>query len=163
MQGLAQGWNCPGGTAASGVRLGSPTPIPILPGAGPRVRAPPGRGSRVWPPPCHASFPGRSCSLQDAWWSGGFPSEGAELKTRGPAWARRRAPARGRGFPSLTARRGGAGLPRSHPGASPRGRQGRSASSICLTAFLSPHSRANIAALKAVCRGNNHQTSVLEL
>lgn len=34
------------------------TPLPVLPGAGLRVRAPPERGSRAWPPPCRCLPPG---------------------------------------------------------------------------------------------------------
>lgn len=91
----------------AGARL--PTPLPVLPGAGPRVRAPPRRGSQTWPPPCRSLLPGRSRSLQDAWWFWRRQAEGRGQGPGGRARPRLRAPDRGRGFLVPDSRGGASG------------------------------------------------------
>lgn len=159
-----------------------PTPLPVLPGAGLRVRAPPERGSRAWPPPCRCLPPGSR--LQSAGRVVILVTAPRGLGVRvGRPWLSEKAHARpGRGFlasDNLGGASVGAGpscFPQALPGgAGGRGpkegpeegvgeRRSRSSTVVCRRCCLSRrHIQGNIAVLKVTCRGVSHQTNVLRL
>lgn len=84
------------GQRLSSARVGqSQARLPVLPGAGRRVRAPPGRGSRAWSPPWRSPSPGwrlqssgRSAVLVAASRGSGSGSGGPLGRGGAPDWGR---------------------------------------------------------------------------